>query len=58
MKDFMHNVEKWPNIHERVNPFHASVPFLNPITPQKRQKIFVFLTFSGGIEMGHWHEKG
>ena len=26
-------------------------------TPWKRQKTFGFLTFSGGIEMGHWREK-
>ena len=27
-------------------------------TPWKRQKAVGFLKFSGGIEMGHWSEKG
>ena len=27
-------------------------------TPWKRQKTFSFLTFSVGIEMEHWREKG
>ena len=27
-------------------------------TSEKRQKTFGFLTFLGGIEMGHWREKG
>ena len=27
-------------------------------TPWKRQKTKGFLTFSGGIEMRHWREKG
>ena len=27
-------------------------------TPWKRQKTKGFLTFLGGIEIGHWREKG
>ena len=31
---------------------------LHFFTPWKRQKIFGFLTFSGGMEMKHWTEIG
>ena len=47
-----------------VNPFHANIPFLySPSPPKKKknkkyQKNKGFLTFSGGIEMGHCREKG
>ena len=37
--------QKW------VNPFQTNVPFLYPL------KTFGFLTFSGGLEIGHWREK-
>ena len=37
--------QKW------VNPFHTNVPFLYPL------KTFGFLTFSGGLEIGHWRKK-
>ena len=30
-----------------INPFHANVPFLYPLK-----------TFSEGMEIGHWREKG
>ena len=36
-------------------PFYANVPFLYPL---KTSETKGFLTFSGGIEIGHWREKG
>ena len=44
-----------------VNPFHANVPFLYSLKTSENQRFKWtkgFLTFSGGIEMGHWREKG
>ena len=35
------------SLKNRINPLHANDPFLHPLK-----------TFSGGIEMGHWREKG
>ena len=37
------------------NPFHANILILYP---QKTSENLGFLTFSGGIEIGHWREKG
>ena len=34
------------------------MPMFHFYTPWKRQKTKGFLTFSGGIEMEHWHEMG
>ena len=33
-------------------------PMFHFYTPWKRQKIFGFLTFSGGIELKHWAKMG
>ena len=33
-------------------------PMSHFYTPWKRQKTIGFLTFSGGIEMGHWTKMG
>ena len=47
------------NIHEYLQGFltHFS-PMSHFYTPWKRQKINVFLAFSGGIGMWHWTKKG
>ena len=37
--------------------FNLFTPMFHYCTPRKRQKTKGFLTFSGDIEMGHWHEK-
>ena len=37
------------------NSFHANVLFLDPL--ETSENLF-FLTVSGGIEIGHWREKG
>ena len=37
---------------------NRSTPMSYYHTPRKRQKTESFPTFSGGIEMGHWREKG
>ena len=43
----------WLNLKNFINPFHANVRFLHPISTTKS-----FLMFSVGIEIGHWHENG
>ena len=43
----------WLNLKNFINPFHANVRFIHSISTIKS-----FLTFSGGIEIGHWREKG
>ena len=36
----------------------AVIKLFHFYTPWKRQKSRSFLTFSGGVEMQHWHEMG
>ena len=38
-----------------VIPFYANVLFLYPLGTSENK---CGLTFSGGLEIGHWHEKG
>ena len=41
-----------------LNSSGHGIPMSHFYTPWKRQKTFGFLTFSGGIEMGHWTKMG
>ena len=46
-------------ILKSINPFHAIVPFLYPLkTSENLLFSDVFRGGGGGIEMGHWREKG
>ena len=38
-----------------VKPFHTTCLFLYSLK-KKKQKTSGFLTFSGGLERGHWNE--